>query len=110
MCAERTCDLLDGAREPLAAAHSPKPEGISEDDADGDRGVIERLRIDRIDLRETKYDRDECDPEYGGNRDRVRELAEVERPSHESVSVHHAQGDGESYDRLFQWRKEGKGK
>ena len=90
----RTCNLLDGTREPLTSAESPEPEGVGQDDADGNRGVVERLRVDRVEFWEAKDDRDEGDPEHRGDSNWVRELAEVERSSHESVRVNHAQGNG----------------
>ena len=96
-CTWRTNDLLDGAREPLAGADSPESERVEEDDANGDRGIVERLRVDGVKFREAKDNRDECDPEHSGYCDWVRELSEVERPPYESVCVDYAQGDGQSY-------------
>jgi len=93
----RTCDLLDGAREPIAGADSPESERVEDDDPNGDGRIVERLRVDRVQFWEAKDDRDECDPEYGSDGDWVRELPEVERSSYESVCIDHAQGDGQSY-------------
>jgi len=84
------------AREPLAGTDNPEPEGIEKDDADGNRGVVERLRGDRVDLRQAKGDRDEADPEHSRDRDWERELAEVEWSSHESVRIDDTQSDGQS--------------
>ena len=67
----RTCDLLDRAREPLAGAEGPEPKGVGKDNPDGDGRVVERLRADRVELREAKGDRDEGNPEHGGDRDWV---------------------------------------
>ena len=92
-----TRDLLDGAREPHAGAEEPKPEGVGDHDADGDWGIVERLRADRVELREAEGDRYERDPEHGRSRDQVRERAEMERPAHESVRVDHAQCDGDGW-------------
>ena len=93
----RTCDLLDGPREPPAGTYDPESKGISEDDPDGNGGVVERLCVDRVELRETEDDAYEGDPEHGGGRYWVGEPAEVERSSDESVRVDDAQGDGQSY-------------
>jgi hypothetical protein len=91
-------DLLHGPLKPRASADGPEAEGIDEDGRDSDGGVVERLGVDRIELRETEDDQEEGDPERGDDRDWVRELAEVEGPSHEVVRVDDAQGDGHSYD------------
>jgi hypothetical protein len=88
--------LPDGTREPCAGAEEPKGEGVGEHDADGNGGVVERLRVDRVELWETKDDRDERNPENGHNRDRVREHAKVEWPAHEFVRIYHAQCDGDA--------------
>jgi hypothetical protein len=88
--------LPDGAREPRAGAEEPKDESVGEHDADSNGGVVERLRVDRVELWETKDDRDERDPEYGHNRDRERERAKVEWPAHEPIRVDHAQSDGDA--------------
>jgi hypothetical protein len=67
----RTCDLLDRAREPLASAESPQAEGVGKDDTDGDGGVVERLRVDWVELWKTKDDGDKGDPEHGSDSDWV---------------------------------------
>ena len=95
-----TCDLLDGPREPPAGAHGPEPEGVREDDADGDRLIVERLGVDRGELREAEDDEYEGDPEHGGGRYWVGEPAEVEGPSRESIRVDDAQGDGQSWGKI----------
>lgn len=94
----RTCDLLDRAREPRAGANGPEPQGISKYNPDCYGRIVERLCADRVELREAKRDRDKAYPEYGGDRDWVRELAEMERPSHESICIYDPQGDRNSYD------------
>ena len=93
---EHTCDLLDGACEPRASAEEPKPEGIGDHNADSDRGIVECLRIDRVELREAEGDRYERDPKHGCRRDRVRERAEMKRPALESVPIDHTKCDGDT--------------
>jgi hypothetical protein len=73
----------------------PGAEGVGEHNANGNRCIIERLRIDRIQLWQAKDDRDKGNPEHRGDGNCVRELAEVEWSSHESVRIDHAQGDGQ---------------
>ena len=65
----------------------------------GDGGIVdlERLRVYRVKFWETKDDRDECDPEYGGVGDWVRELPKVGRSLYEPVCIGHAQGNRQSY-------------
>ena len=86
----RTCDPLDRAREPSVGAKGPEPKGVSKDNPDGHGRIVERLCANRVELREAKRDRDKCDPEHRGNRDRVRELAEMEWSSHKSLRVYDA--------------------
>ena len=97
----RISDLLHGNHEPPVGAGDPGEQGQGQDEGNTDGGIVERLRFDRVDLWEAKNDRDKGDPEQSGNRDRVRELAEVERPSRELVRVDDTQGNGHSYDRLL---------
>ena len=101
MARPRTCDLLDGPREPPPGAYGPEPEGVREDDPDGNRRVVERLGVDRGELREAEDDGYEGDPEHGGDGYWERELAEVEGTSCEPISVDDAQGDGQSCGRFI---------
>ena len=94
--AARTCDLLDGPREPPAGAYGPEAEGVREDDPDGDGRVVERLGVDRCELGEAENDGYEGDPEHGGDGYWVGEFAEVEGASCESIGVDDAQCDGHS--------------
>jgi hypothetical protein len=87
--------MPDWAREPFAGTDNPVPKGIEKDNADRSRSIVERPRGDWVDLRQAKCDRDEANPEHGQDRDWVRELAEVERSSHEFVRVDDTQGDGQ---------------
>jgi hypothetical protein len=91
-----TCDLLDGASEPRASSEEPKPENVGDHNADSNWGVVERLRIDRVELQEAEGDRYERDPKHGRCRDRVRERAEMERPALESVPIDHTKCDGDT--------------
>jgi len=88
---------VGGAGEPRAGTNGPEQEGEGEDDAGGDGGVVERLCVDGVHLREGRNDRDEADPEHSDGRDRAREPAQVEWSSHESVRVDNAEGDGHTY-------------
>jgi hypothetical protein len=56
------------------------------------------LGIDRVELRDAKYDRYEGDPEHGGDCDWV---AAVERSSYKSICVDEVQGGRNSYDRII---------
>ncbi len=103
----RTCDPLDGPREPPAGTYSPESEGLGKHNPDRDRRVVERSGVDRVELRETKYDRHEGNPEHGGDFFWVGELAQVERSSYESICINDAQGDGKLYDEII--RGKGKG-
>jgi hypothetical protein len=71
ICTWRTCDLLDRAREPLASPESPQAEGVGKNNTNGNRGVVERLRVDWVELWKAKYDGDKSDPEHGGDSDWV---------------------------------------
>jgi hypothetical protein len=56
---ERTCDLLDRARESRAGAKGPEPgDRVGKNNPDCHRVhiVVERLHADRVKLREAKYD------------------------------------------------------
>jgi hypothetical protein len=94
----RTCELLDRAREPRAGANGPEPQGVGKDNPDCYGCIVERLRADRVELWEAKRDRDKDNPKHGGDRDWVRELAEMEWSSHESICMYDAQGDRNSYE------------
>ena len=84
--------LLDRPREPPARTHKPKRNRVHEHDPDGDRGVVERLRVDRVRLGEDERDGDEDDPDACGEGDRVGKWAEVEWAPLEAVSVDEAEG------------------
>jgi hypothetical protein len=99
----RISELLHGNCKPPAGAGDSGEQGEGADDSEGhgDGGIVERLPVDRVYLREAKDDRDRGDPEQSGSCVWVRELAEVERPSRELVRVDDSQGNGHSYDRLL---------
>ena len=76
---------------------NPRAQGVGKDKPDCYGCIVERLRTDRVELWEEKHDRDKGNPEHGGDRDWVRELAEMKWASHESICTYDAQGDRNSY-------------
>ena len=88
-----TCNLLDGPSEPLPRADKPEAERIRSDDAHGDDGVVQRLRVHGVRLRQDEGDGDEQDPQARDDGDRVGEGAEVEGAALEPLAVYDAESD-----------------
>jgi len=95
-----------GLANDLRALMTQKTDSVGKyNPGDGDGRVIVRLSADWVELREAKRDRGEGNPEYGSDRDGARELALMERPSHESLHhVYDAHGDENFHDRDNSWR------
>lgn len=54
---QRTRRTVTRTREPLARPQEPGSEDANEDDTDGDRSVVERLRVDSCKARERVRER-----------------------------------------------------
>ena len=72
-------------RESCAGAKRREPQGVGNNKPNWYRYIIERLSTDRIEFSGAKRDRDKGNPEHGGDRDWVQELAEMEGSSQESI-------------------------
>lgn len=89
-CVPTLDDLPDGTLEPLARRDDPQAERVHDDDGDSDGCIVECLGVDGVELRETKHDRDERDPEHGGAGNYEREPTEMERSAHKTVRIEYA--------------------
>lgn len=70
-----TFNLFDRTREPLSSRDQPESQRVGDNDPDRDHGIVQSLRVDRIDLRENERDRDKDNPEDGCKRNGVGECA-----------------------------------
>lgn len=89
-------DLPHGPREPCPRPQEPAAEGPERDDADGDGGVVERLAVDGVELREAEDDGDEGDVEACDGGDGAGQRAQVEGALCEIGRVDEADEDGEA--------------
>lgn len=89
-CVYTLDDLPDGTLEPLARRDDPQAERVHDDDGDSDGCIVECLRVDGVELGETKHDRDERDPEHGCASYYEREPTEMEWSAHETVRIEYA--------------------
>ena len=89
-------DLPDGPREPPPRPQEPAAESPQSDDADGNGGIVQRLAVDRIQLRQTEDDGDEADVQAGHGGDGSRCGAQVERTLFEIGWVDETDQDGKA--------------
>jgi hypothetical protein len=92
-----TLQLLNRASKPPSCTQEPQAETVSHDNPHRYDGIVERLRVDGIDLRENEDNGDEDDPEDSGHGDGERECAEVKGALCEVLTVDDSKSNGDSY-------------
>lgn len=89
-------DLANRTVEPALGPKEPRAQTPEADDTDADGGVVERLRVDGVELRQAEDDGDESDPQHSDERHGAGEGAEVEGSADKAGWIDKANEDGET--------------
>ena len=84
------------ARKPFPRPKTPTSKGKNAHDTQRDGRVVQCLRFDRVDRRQTESDGDEDDPERCDNRNRFRSPTKLEGTSFEVSGISERHGDGDA--------------
>ena len=73
-----TCDLVDRSCEPFSCAYKPETHTVGDDDSNGDNGIVQRLVIHGVHLRENEGDTNEGNPKASKDGYGVRKRSQME--------------------------------